>query len=49
MTTGYLMQWGEGGSTFLRLFKVPEYSGYVAQMYDFSFSAGSRARPYLTI
>jgi hypothetical protein len=45
MTTGYLMQWGEGGSTFLRLFKVPEYSGYVAQMYDFSLDSSNNRRP----
>ena len=45
MRTGYLIQWGEGEPDFLRLFKVPEYSGYVAQLYDFSLDSSNDKRP----
>ena len=45
MRTGYLMQWGEGEPNFLRLFKVPEYTGYVAQLYDFPLDASNSKRP----
>ena len=45
MRTGYLMQWGEGEFNFLRLFKIPEYSGYVAQLYDFSLDSSNNKRP----
>ena len=43
--SGYLMQWGEGEPNFMRLFKIPEYSGYVAQVYIFSLDSSNNNRP----
>ena len=45
MNSGYLMQWGEGEPNIMRLFKVPEYSGYVAQVYIFSLDSSNNTRP----
>jgi len=45
MRAGYQFQWGGGESNFLRLFKIPEFSGYVVQVYDYSLDSANNKKP----
>lgn len=42
---GYMTQWGEQEPYFMRLFKIPDYSGYVVQLYGASFDSSNHHRP----
>lgn len=45
MRSGYMMQWGDAEANFTRLFKIPEYSGYVVQVYVSSLDSSNNNKP----